>query len=207
VETGGVIRFARLTHLPPTDRFAIVFPHGGRALAAGAARTPPPMGADRRQSRQVGARATPPVPDRGRVTARLLLDRPSRHVVSVFQARPAPETRGLAQKDRKELPARSPPRRIGRWPRALSLRRGGRLDWRRISPPGPLIFLWKRAVEREHKSENPLPWGEGSGRRPQPDARAPIHQGFKAWPHPGRMRACAPSKRSERPLGVGRRPR
>ena len=51
-----------------------------------------------------------PVPDRERVTARLLLRQPSRHVVFVFQARPAPETRSLVQKDRRRsFPLDRPP--------------------------------------------------------------------------------------------------
>ena len=47
-----------------------------------AALKPPTGGLDQRA----------PVPDREPVTVRLLLSQPSRHVVSVFQARPAPET-------------------------------------------------------------------------------------------------------------------
>ena len=51
-----------------------------------------------------------PVPDRERVTARLLLNQPSRHVVFVFQARPAPETRGLVPRDRRQsFPLDRPP--------------------------------------------------------------------------------------------------
>ncbi len=40
--------------LPPTDRFAVVFPTGGRGRAV--RRSSAPYGADRRRSRQVGAR-------------------------------------------------------------------------------------------------------------------------------------------------------
>ena len=51
-----------------------------------------------------------PVPDREPVKARLLLNRPLRHVVSVFQARPAPETQGLVPKDRRQsFPLDRPP--------------------------------------------------------------------------------------------------
>jgi hypothetical protein len=46
-------------HLPPTGRFATVFPPRGKRSRA-FLRPPPPMGADRRRSRQVGQVPTSP---------------------------------------------------------------------------------------------------------------------------------------------------
>src|SRR5690349_17940280 len=99
--TSGVFEFVYRFDEARSLRAVVIRKRSGAEPCSDLAALKPPAG---------GPGQRTPVPDRERVTARLLLRQPSRHVVFVFQARPAPETRGLVPKDRRRsFPLDRPP--------------------------------------------------------------------------------------------------
>ena len=105
-------------------RAVVVRKRGGAELCSNLAALKPPTG---------GLEQRSPVPDRERLTARLLLNRPPSNAVSVFRAQPAPDGWGLILSDRRRrFPLDRPPPPH----RSLAMRpfprRGGAI----MRPPG-----------------------------------------------------------------------